>query len=218
MSNIQSIIDAVDKYAEQTGINLKENPLADKVKGCDSPDAVLVLLQENMKAFNEYRDKNRKLIDCLSPVVQFVHTFSAILGEVAGLVSHEPSLRSPLLFFTFFPQGSVPTSKTDLRRHRCSLLCACLPHSQRLPLISEGSQAADGVSASYDALVELFECIGNFLKRLHIYANIPLDALMKDIVANIMVELISILSLAKKHINRGRLSKRVLAVIISDYR
>ena len=102
MSNIQSILDAVDKYAEQTGINLKENPFADKVKGCDSPDAVLLLLQENMKAFNEYRDKNRKLIDCLSPVVQFVHAFSAILGEVAGLVSHEQSLRSPLLFLPFF--------------------------------------------------------------------------------------------------------------------
>ena len=98
MSNIQSILDAVDKYAEQTGINLKENPFADKVKGCDSPDAVLLLLQENMKAFKEYRDKNRKFIDCLSPVVQFVHAFSAILGEAAGLVSHEPSSRSPLLF------------------------------------------------------------------------------------------------------------------------
>ena len=101
MSNIQSILDAVDKYAEQTGINLKENPFADKVKGCDSPDAVLLLLQENMKAFKEYLDKNRKLIDCLSPVVQFVHTFSAILGEAAGLVSHERPLRSPLLFLPF---------------------------------------------------------------------------------------------------------------------
>ena len=40
---------------------------------------------------------------------------------------------------------------------------------------------------------------------------------MKDIVAKIMAELISILALAKKHINRGRLSKCVLSVIITDY-
>ena len=44
-----------------------------------------------------------------------------------------------------------------------------------------------------------------------------MDPLMKDIVAKIMVELISILALAKKHINRGRLSKRVLVTIIGDY-
>ena len=36
---------------------------------------------------------------------------------------------------------------------------------------------------------------------------------MTNIVAKIMVELISILSLAKKHIHRGRLSERVLTVI-----
>jgi hypothetical protein len=87
MSNFQSILDAVDKYAEQTGINLKENPFADKVKDCDSPSAVLALLGENLKAFKAYRDNNRKFIECVSPVVKFVHAFSGILGEAAGLVS-----------------------------------------------------------------------------------------------------------------------------------
>ena len=98
MSNFQSILDATDEYAEQTGISLKDNPFADKIKGCDSSDAVLLLLQENLKAFKDYRDKNRKFIDCLSPVVQFVHAFSEILGEAAGLVSRERSFRYLLLF------------------------------------------------------------------------------------------------------------------------
>ena len=89
MSNFQSILDALDKYTEQTGINLKDNPFADKVKGCNSPDAVLLLLQDNLKAFKDYRDKNRKFIDCLSPVVRFVHAFSGVLGEVASTVSRE---------------------------------------------------------------------------------------------------------------------------------
>jgi hypothetical protein len=87
----------------------------------------------------------------------------------------------------------------------------------RVHLISEQSQAADGVSAGYDALHELFECIGNFLKRLHIYTGISLDPLMKDIVAKIMVELISILALAKKQISRGRLSEHALTDCIRDY-
>jgi len=91
MSNFQLILDAVDKYAEQTGINLKHNPFADKIglESCDSPGAVLLLLQENLKAFKDYRDQNRRFIDCLSPVVQFVHAFSGILGEAAGLVSRK---------------------------------------------------------------------------------------------------------------------------------
>ena len=110
MSNFQSILDAVDKYAEQTGINLNENPFADKVKGCNSPDAVLLLLQENVKAFKDYRDKHRKFIDCINPVVQFVHTFSGILGEVAGLVSHGQSCRS-LLFSLFLYQVPFQPAK-----------------------------------------------------------------------------------------------------------
>ena len=91
MSNFQSILDAVDKYTEQTGINLKEDSFADKIKGCDSPGAVLLLLQENLKAFKDYRENNRKFIDCISPVVQFVHAFSGVLGEAAGLVSPDQS-------------------------------------------------------------------------------------------------------------------------------
>jgi hypothetical protein len=111
MSNFQSILDAVDKYAEQTGINLKQNPFADKVKGCDSPDAVLLLLQENVKAFKDYRDQNRKFIDCLNPVVQFIHAFSEILGEVAGLVSREQLFRCLLFFLLFFHKVPLQPAK-----------------------------------------------------------------------------------------------------------
>ena len=87
MSNFQSIIEALDRYTAQTGINLRENPLADRVTACDSPDAVLLLLQDSLKAFKEYRDKNRKFLDRLRPVVKFVHIFSGVLGEATRMVS-----------------------------------------------------------------------------------------------------------------------------------
>ncbi|KAI9434300.1 hypothetical protein H4582DRAFT_792996 [Lactarius indigo] len=179
MSNFQSILDALDKYAEQTGINLNDNPIADKINDCDSPGAVLILLQDNIKAFNDYRDQNRKFIDCLNPVVQFVHAFSAVLGDAVGLVPFQPA---KLIFVG----------------------------------IDVLFTAADGVSASYDALLELFESIGSFLKRLHVYSEIPLNPLMTDIVAKIMVELISILALARKQIHRGRLSKPILSITIGN--
>jgi hypothetical protein len=58
MSNFQLILDALDKYAEQTGTNLGEDPFADKVMNCDSAGSILLLLQENVKVFKEYRNKN----------------------------------------------------------------------------------------------------------------------------------------------------------------
>jgi len=68
-------------------------------------------------------------------------------------------------------------------------------------------QAASGVSSSYDALLDLFECLGSFLKRLSVYTDIPPTPIMADIIVKIMVELLSVLSLATKQIRQGRLSK-----------
>ena len=87
-ANFQSILDAAfDAYAKQTGIDLLKHPSVDKLQDCRSPDDVLQILSERESAFKDHRDQYRKLIDRLRPVVQVVHGFSALLGEVAGLVS-----------------------------------------------------------------------------------------------------------------------------------
>ena len=67
-------------------------------------------------------------------------------------------------------------------------------------------QAASGVSSSYDALADLFECLGNFLKRIRIYSDL-LTPSMAEISVKIMVELLSVLALATKQIKQGRFSK-----------
>ena len=69
------------------------------------------------------------------------------------------------------------------------------------------NQAAIGVSSSYDSLVDLFERLANFLKRLEIYTAIPVTPLIKDIIVKIMVELLSVLALATKQVQQGRFSK-----------
>jgi hypothetical protein len=71
-------------------------------------------------------------------------------------------------------------------------------------------QAVSGVTASYDALAELFECVANFLKRLHVYTQLPFTPIMTDIVVKILVEVLAVLALATKQIRQGRFSKRVL--------
>ena len=69
-------------------------------------------------------------------------------------------------------------------------------------------QAAIGISASYDTLLDLFECVASFLKRLHIYTErIPLSPTLSDIVGKIMGEVIAVLAIATKQIKQGRLSK-----------
>jgi hypothetical protein len=72
------------------------------------------------------------------------------------------------------------------------------------------NQTASGVSTSYDTVLELFERVGNFLKRLHIYTEIPFTPAMTDIIVQIMVEILSVLALATKEIKQGRFSKPIL--------
>ncbi len=68
-------------------------------------------------------------------------------------------------------------------------------------------QAASAVTSSYDDLIELFEYLENFLKRLEIYTMIPPTPIMTDMVIKIMVELFSVFALATKQIEQGRFSE-----------
>jgi hypothetical protein len=86
-SNFQSILDvALSDYAKQTNINLSTHPFARSLQNCNSPERVLDLLGDKAKEFQAYRDGNRKLINCLKPVVQVLHTVSGILGEASTMV------------------------------------------------------------------------------------------------------------------------------------
>ena len=109
--NLKLIRDALDTYAEQMKIDLKDNPFVEEVKGCNSPEAILQLLEKNRNAFKEYREKNRKFIDYLNPVVKFVHAFSDVLGEATSLVSADRSRRSP---FSLVHRDQIPFQPAKL--------------------------------------------------------------------------------------------------------
>jgi hypothetical protein len=85
-SNFNVFFDvALANYREHTGVDLSQYPLAEKLQECQSADAILELFQEKMNDFKEFRDGNRKLINCLRPVVQVLHAFSRVLDNVARL-------------------------------------------------------------------------------------------------------------------------------------
>ena len=76
------------------------------------------------------------------------------------------------------------------------------------------SQAFKGVSADFDALEDLLESIGRFLKRLDIYTKVPPTSAMTEVVVKIMVELLSTLALATKQIRQGKSSEFVFADVL----
>ena len=94
-SNFQLIINALANYTKITGIDLSKNLFAAAIEQSSSPEAILELLQGREKAFKEYRDGNRRLINCLTPAVDVLQAFSGILGGAVSLVSHTRNLMNP---------------------------------------------------------------------------------------------------------------------------
>ncbi|KAI9458973.1 hypothetical protein F5148DRAFT_1219731 [Russula earlei] len=122
-ANFQSVLNAAfESYTKKTGIDLINHPSAHKLENCNTSEDILQLFQERETAFKDYRNKNRKLINRLRPVVQVVHAFSGVISKVAGTVPFQPTK-------AIFVGVDI-------------LLVAAIR-----------------VSASYDALIDLFECI-----------------------------------------------------------
>ncbi|KAN0128658.1 hypothetical protein V8E53_013577 [Lactarius tabidus] len=67
--------------------------------------------------------------------------------------------------------------------------------------------AAKDVESSQDALIDLFERIENFFKRLESYTSVPPTDAMTDIIVKIMVEVLNIFAIATKEMRRGRATK-----------
>ena len=72
---------------------------------------------------------------------------------------------------------------------------------------SEPTQAAQNPIASQDALIDIFERIENFFRRLEEYAEAPTTDAMKDIMVKIMVEVLGLFAIVMKEIKQGRASE-----------
>ena len=69
------------------------------------------------------------------------------------------------------------------------------------------SQAANDVRSSHGILVDIFERIENFFRRLEIYTAVSPTPEMTDMMVKIMVEVLSILGIATKEAKQGRTSE-----------
>jgi hypothetical protein len=76
------------------------------------------------------------------------------------------------------------------------------------------SQAAQDVRASQDTLIDIFERIEMFFRRLEVYTELSSTTMeMMDVTIQIMVEILSFLGIATKEIKQGRMSKFLLLPI-----
>ena len=68
-------------------------------------------------------------------------------------------------------------------------------------------QAAKDVRASHETLLDIFERVEMFFRRLEMYTEVPLTTEMMDVIIEIMAEVISVLGIATKEVRQSQTSE-----------
>jgi archaellum component FlaC len=103
--------------------------------------------------------------------------------------------------------AGILTRDGGIRRNWCSSFGAYPQYPGVGHSNSYISQAAKDVRASQDTLVDIFERIESFFRRLEVYTEVTPTTEMTDTIVQIMVEVLSILGIAMKEIKQGWLSE-----------
>ena len=84
---------ALKAYKEKTKEDLAVHPLAAQLQACESPAALLTILQDQIDQFNHSQSNDERLKKWLSPTINVLYTFSETLGGGIGLVNINWSVR-----------------------------------------------------------------------------------------------------------------------------
>jgi hypothetical protein len=85
--NFQLIINnALDKYKKRTKHDLLEHPLAAQLQSCNSPSAILAVLQQQVQGLDQSRSSDERWSRWLDPTVNVLYALSATVGAGVGLV------------------------------------------------------------------------------------------------------------------------------------
>ena len=110
--NFSSIFNAsLESYRRRTKKDLASHPLLPSLQHCDSPDAILSVLQEKIPTLKRSRNSDNEITKWLIPTVNVMNAFSDTIGQVVGLVniSTLPCGGVFILTFTFqaFPPANI---------------------------------------------------------------------------------------------------------------
>jgi len=87
-SNFVSIFNvAFESYKRKTKKDLASHPLLPSLQSCESPEAVLTVLREQVPAFNQSSNGDDGLTEWVTPTVNVLYSFSETIGQGIGLVS-----------------------------------------------------------------------------------------------------------------------------------
>jgi hypothetical protein len=85
--NFQLIINnALDEYKKRTKKDLLAHPLVTELQYCNSPTAILAVLQQQLQGLDQSRRTDDRWTRWLDPTVNVLYTLSGTLGEGVGLV------------------------------------------------------------------------------------------------------------------------------------
>jgi hypothetical protein len=85
--NYESIfLNALEAYKRRTGNDLRSHPLLAKLEACDSPDAVLATLREQIPGLDKSDSNEDGFTKWLNPTVNVLYSFSSTIGGGIGLV------------------------------------------------------------------------------------------------------------------------------------
>ena len=84
--NFQLIINnALDKYKKRTKHDLLAHPLAAQLQSCDSPSAILAILQQQVQRLDQSRSSDEWWSNWLDPTINILFALSSTLGAGVGL-------------------------------------------------------------------------------------------------------------------------------------
>ena len=82
-SNFQLLIDnALDTYKKRTKNDLRAHPLAAQLQACDSPTAIITLLQQQLEGVDQSQSTDERWTKWLDPTIHVLLTFSQTVGTV----------------------------------------------------------------------------------------------------------------------------------------
>jgi hypothetical protein len=96
-SNFASIFNAaLETYKRKTKEDLASHPLLPSLQSCDSPDAILAVLRQQIPVFSQSQSGDDGLTKWVTPTINVLYSFSATIGGGVGLVSIRMSPREGL--------------------------------------------------------------------------------------------------------------------------
>ena len=78
---------AIKSYQKQTKKDLLAHPLASQLQDCDSTNAILAILQDQVRQFDKFYSGDERLTKWLGPTVNVLNAFSATISGGVSLVS-----------------------------------------------------------------------------------------------------------------------------------